>query len=552
MSASDGSRPPALERGRAAYERREWRTAYESLSAVADDEAVSAGDLWRLAMSAFLVGEDDVFVDALERAFRLQSDAGDAPSAARTAIWLGLHLAEHGEMARATGWFGRAGRALEPEERECVERGYLLLPAGLQRLAAGDNEAAARIAGEAAECAQRFGDRDLLALALHMRGRALLRLARVREGLALLDEAMVAVVADELSPQVTGLIYCSVISACRRVYALDRAREWTAALTDWCERQPDMVAFTGECRLYRAELLQLDGAWPEALDEARRASERAPDGEAIAGAALYQQGEVQRLRGELAAAEESYRAASRAGREPQPGLSLLRMAQGDADAAAAAIRRALAETDDPLGRARLLPSCIEIMLDADDLDGAEDASRELDDLAGTFQTGVLGTMAAQARGAVALARGDPSAALGPLRQAWREWNALGAAYEAARVRELIGRACRALGDDDNATLELDAARTTFERLGADPAVARIDALARGRSSRDTHGLTPRELEVLALVATGKTNRAIAEALFISEKTVARHVSNIFTKLGLSSRAEATAYAYEHDLTRPST
>lgn len=552
MSASDRSRTPELERGRAAYERREWRAAYESLSAADRDTSLDADDLWRLGMAAFLLGHDDDFVEALERAYRIQADAGDAGPAARSATWLGLHLAETGEMARATGWFGRASRVLDTSDSECVEHGYLLLPTIMQQLSAGDNAAAARTAAEAAECAQRFGDRDLLALAVHMQGRALLRQARVEPGLALLDEAMVAVVADELSPQVTGLIYCSVISACRRVYALDRAHEWTAALTEWCERQPDMVAFTGECRVYRAELLRLHGAWPEALDEARRVSEGAPPEETVAGLALYQQGEVQRLRGELAAAEESFRAASRAGREPQPGLSLLRLAQGDEEAAAAAIRRALAETDDPLGRVRLLPSYIDIMLAVDELAAAEQASQELDELAETFGTGVLGTMAAQARGALALAREEPSAALGPLRKAWREWNAVGATYDAARVRELIGRACQALGDEDTAALELDAARATFERLGAQPDVARIDAMGRSAGPRDTHGLTPRELEVLGLVATGKTNRAIAEALFISEKTVARHVSNIFTKLGLSSRAAATAYAYEHDLTRTST
>ncbi|MFW6206189.1 MAG: helix-turn-helix transcriptional regulator, partial [Gemmatimonadota bacterium] len=260
----DRSRSPAasdLTRGRAAYDRREWQTAYEALSAADEAAPLGAADLWLLASAAFLAGHEAAFVAALERVHGAHLDASDRTLAARAAIWLGLHLAERGEPARATGWFGRADRVLEGVSSGCAERGYLLLPQGIRHLASGDHEAAARLAGEAAECAQQFGDRDLLALAVHLQGRARLRQARVEEGLALLDEAMVAVTTGELSPQVTGLIYCSVISACRRVWALDRAHEWTAALTDWCEAQPEMVAFRGECRVYRAELMRLHGSW---------------------------------------------------------------------------------------------------------------------------------------------------------------------------------------------------------------------------------------------------------------------------------------------------
>ncbi len=361
---------------------------------------------------------------------------------------------------------------------------------------------------------------------------------------------MVAVATDELSPQVTGIIYCSVIGACHRVYALDRAHEWTAALADWCERQPDMVAFRGECRVYRAELLRLGGDWAEAIAEARRVGELDTVGDATAGAALYQEGEVHRLRGELDAAAEAYRRAARAGREPQPGLSLLRLARGDIEAAATAIRRALGETGDPLGRARLLPASVEILLEAEDLEEADRACSELERIAASYEPGALGTIVAHARGTLELARGDAGAALTALRRAWRGWRTLAAPHDAARARVLVGQACRALGDEDAALLELEAARSTFDELGAAPDVARVDALLGRRRARDTHGLTPREREVLALVATGRTNRAIAEELFISEKTVARHVSNIFTKLGLSSRAAATAFAYEHGLTDP--
>jgi DNA-binding CsgD family transcriptional regulator len=542
-----------LERGRRAHERREWRSASESLTRADAQEPLETEDLWRLAVSAYLIGREAVFVSALDRAHRLHEAAGEAPAAARCAFWIGLHLADRGEIAQASGWFGRSSRLLDRAGGDHVERAYLLIPAGHQRFAAGDYEGAARIAVDAAGSAQRFGDRDLLALALHMQGRALVAEGRVEEGLALLDEAMVGVATGELWPPVTGLIYCSVIGACRSVYAIGRAREWTDALSDWCEGQPDMVAYAGECRVYRSELLQLHGDWRDAMAEAQRASERLSDrGGPAAALALYQQGEVHRLLGEFAAAEEAYRAASRAGREPQPGLALLRLAQGDDAAADAAIRRALAETGDPLRRARLLPAHIEILVAVGDVDDARRACAELKEIADRYGSAALGTMVAHARGAVALGAGDPASALPHLRAASREWQALGAPYEAARARLLLGHACRELGDDEGATLEIEAARAAFRRLGATPEVARLGPLAVGRG-RDgggrEHGLTPRELQVLALVATGKTNRAIAEQLFISEKTVARHLSNIFTKLGLSSRAAATAYAYENDLVR---
>lgn len=545
-----GAPTSEVERGRAAFARREWGSAYESLSRADAESPLGADDLRALALAAYLTGRDDIFQDALERAHRRYDEGGEGAAAARSAIWLGLHLAEQGDGAQATGWFSRAGRILDGVGGDCVERGYLLLPQGLRHLAGGNNEGAAEAAAEAAECAQQYGDRDLLALAVHLQGRALLREGRVVEGLALLDEAMVAVATDELSPQVTGLVYCSVISACRRVYALDRAHEWTMALTEWCEAQPDLVAFRGQCRVFRSELLRLRGSWQAALAEARRAGGGAAAPDPVTGAAIYEQAEVHRVRGELAAAEEAYRDANRAGSEPQPGLALLRLAQGDIDAAVAGIRRALGERDTPLLRARLLPSDVEIMLEAGDVEAADRSCTELEEIAESYGTAALRTMAAHARGAVALARDDPTEALEPLRRACREWHALGAAYDAARARALLGRACRAVGDEDAAAMELEAARVAFKELGATLDLAALEEARQGSPAR--HGLTPREHEVLALVATGKTNRAVAEELFISDKTVARHVSNIFRKLGLSSRAAATAYAYEHGLARRST
>jgi DNA-binding NarL/FixJ family response regulator len=542
-----------LEAGRASYEQRAWGAATRTLAAADRTAPLGAADLWRLALSAYLAGRSDAFLEAAERAHQEHLDAGETGAAVRCAFWIGFHLANQGEIGRATGWFGRAGRLLDREGGDCAERGYLLLPIARQQLASGDFAGCLHTAAEAAAAGERFGEADLLALAVHLQGLALMGSARIADGLALMDEAMVAVATDALSPQVTGLIYCSVISACRRVYALRRAQEWTAALTSWCERQPDLIAYAGECQLYRAEALQIRGAWRDSIEESRRAGERLSRGldPRAAALALYQQGEVHRLLGEFAAAEEAYRGASRLGREPQPGLALLRLAQRDVAAAVASIRRALAETADRFQRARLLPAHIEILLAAEEQDDAERACRELEEIACAVDGGVLGTHAAQARGAVELAAGRAAAALPPLRRAWHDWQALDAPYEAARVRALLGLACRALGDHDTAALEIEAARAEFLRLGAAPDVARLDLLSHGPGPRRSHGLTPREIEVLALVARGQTNRAIAAELSISEKTVARHLANMFTKLGLSSRAAATAYAYEHDLLRAS-
>jgi len=535
-----------LEQGRRAYERRDWSAARESLTAADAESPLAVDDLWRLAVSSYLVGDEDGFVDTLERGHRLARELGDDAGAFRSAFWIGMHLGERGEAARASGWFGRAARVVEGRD-DAVAGGYLLLPKALERFGAGDPEGAHDLGRDAAIIAERSGERDLLALALLVQGRGRVGQGRLEEGLALLDEAMVAVATDELTPTVTGLIYCAVIGTCRTVYALGRAHEWVEALSDWCDRQPDMVAYTGECRVYRSELLQLHGAWGDALEEARRAGRLRNEGAAAAaGLAHYQEGEVHRLRGELEAAETAYRAASQAGREPQPGLALLRLAQGQEETAAAAVRRSLAETSSPLRRLRLLPAQVEILLAAGDVEAAESTCEELASIVAAYSSPVLEATLAAARGAVRLAAGEPESGLPELRRAWRTWHEMDVPYEAARARLGIGLACRELGDEDGARLELEAARTAFVRLGATPDTERVDRLLRPRR-RASHGLTPRELEVIELVATGKTNRAIAGELFISEKTVARHLSNIFTKLGISSRAAATAFAYENGL-----
>jgi len=534
-----------LERGRVHFARRAWADAHGALARA--DRAVPLGraDLERLADSAYLIGREDDYLAALERAHRACLDADEPVRAARCAFWIGLCLAFRGDGGPATGWFGRARRLLDRAGRDCAERGYLLLPAAEQQLVAAAGAAAHATATQAAEIGERFEDADLIACARHLQGRALLQQGQVEAGLSLLDEAMVAVAAGELSPVMTGLVYCSVIDACQQVYALDRARDWTEALARWCADQAQLVSFTGTCLVHRAEIMAMHGAWSDAIAEARRACAGSP-GEPPAEA-FYQEGEVHRLRGAVQAAEKAYRNASERGFEPQPGLALLRLAEGRIDAAAAAIRRAAAATGDALDRTRLLPACVEIMLAAGEVAEARRACGELEEIAAAHDIGVLRAMAAQAAGSVALAEGDAAAALRTLGDAVEAWREVEAPYPAARTRELIGRACRAMGDDEGAALELAAAAAAFERLGAVPDRDRVAALVEGGAPARRGGLTPRELEVLRLVAAGKTNKAIAAELGLSGKTIDRHVSNIFDKLDVHSRAAATAYAYEHKL-----
>jgi len=537
-----------LKCGRKHYELRAWADAYDALSLADQETPLEAGDLELFAMAAYLVGRDDEYLRTLERVHNAHLNAGQCARAVRCAFWLGFRLLMRGEMGRATGWLARAQRLLERETRECAEQGYLLLPVVEQRIESGDFETAYAAATDAAAIGERCGDADLIACARHQQGRIRLQQGRVEPGLALLDETMLAVTSGELSPMVTGLMYCSVIQACGQVYAFDRTREWTAALAEWCEGQPDMVAFAGVCQVHRAEIMQLHGAWPDAIDAARQACTRSQGVDRrAAAAAFYQQAEVHRLKGEFTAAEEAYRGASRLGLEPQPGLALLRLVQGRPDAAATAIRRIAGTTVDRLKRMSLLPAYIEIMLAAGEVEDARNACRELEEIARTFDTGVPGAIAAQACGAVDLAEGNSQAALGSLRRAFEVWQRIEAPYAAARVRVLIGLACRALGDEDGAGLEIDAARSVFERLGAAPDLARTESLMKGETSRRAHGLTPRELEVLRLIAAGETNKAIAGKLSLSEKTIGRHVSNILAKLDVSSRTAATAFAFQRKL-----
>jgi DNA-binding CsgD family transcriptional regulator len=536
----------SLQRGREAYGRRAWEEAARSLESADRDVRLGLSDLELLGTAYYMLG-DDRHLEVLERAHRECVEAGEGLLGARVAFFIGINLALRGELSRASGWFGRAQRLVDREGRECVEQGYLLLPIALRSEAQRDPAGAYETAAAAAAIAERFRDADLFALATHTQGRALIRQGRVAAGLALLDEAMLAVSAGELSPVITGVVYCGVIAACDEAFELRRAREWTDALSRWCEEQPQLVAFNGRCRVHRAEIMQFHGAWAEALEEAVQARERSARAAnpAAVGEATYQQGEIHRRRGDLAAAEDAYREANRCGREPQPGLALLRLAQGDGETAYASIRRALAEQTEPPLRARLLPAAAEIALALGRTADARADADELERIGLAHVSPLLEAYVLHVRGTVELAEGVPEAALASLRGACRLWQELDAPYDTGRTRVQLALASRAVGDEDAAGLELEAARTTFEQLGATGELARVASLE-GRGPV-AHGLTGRELQVLSLVSAGRSNREIASELVVSEHTVARHLQNIFRKLGVSSRTAATAFAFEHGL-----
>lgn len=541
------SRVQALDRGRKSLQDRAWRAAFDQLSAADREAPLEPVDLEELSKAAHLIGRQDASADLLARAHQGFLSRGETQRAARSAFWLGFISLISGEPAQASGWLSRAERLLA-DQPDCVEKGYLLLPVGYRAVHGGDAAVAYRAFGEAVDIGERFGDSDLLTLARQGQGRALIRQGKTARGVALLDEAMVAVRAGEVSPIVAGGVYCSLIDACSEIFDLRRAQEWTSALDQWCRSQPDVVPYRGHCLIRRAELMQLHGAWHDAVAESQHACEQfsQPNPRPGAGAAFYRLAELYRLRGQFPEAEDAYRQASRLQRTRQPGLAQLRFAQGQLDAANVAIRRVLEELLEPAERAGALDAYVEIVLAARDVSAARVAASELSEIARRFNAPLLHAMSDRALGAVSLTEGDAKAALAALRESWTTWCELEAPYEAARVRVLMALAYRELGDHDAADLELDAACQVFQRLGAAPALAGVEALAQKKSSA-AGSLTEREVQVLKLVASGRTNRAIAAKLGISEKTVARHLSNIFNKLDLSSRAAATAYAYQRQL-----
>jgi len=531
-----------------AFERRAWTEVHARLADAS--EPLGADDNERLAVAAYILGKDDESARAWERAYRGFMAVDNPDQAARCCFWLALTQLLAGNGALAGGWFGRLQRLAEGAGRDCVARGYLLVPTALQEWRSGDSTSAYALYTEVGEIAARYGDADMTALAALGQGQALIATAETARGVALLDEAMVQVTSGEVSAIPAGIIYCAVIESCFGVFDLRRATEWTEALSRWCAAQPDLVPYRGQCLVYRSQILQLRGEWPQAMTAAGLACERLSQPvHAALGLAAYQRAELHRLLGEFDEAEAGYRQASQYGHEPVPGLALLRLAEGNVTAASATIRRAADDTHDPFVRPAVLAAQVEIMLSVGDVGAARAGADQLAAIVGEVDAPFLHATAAHAEGSTALAEGDVAAALAALRRAVAGWRTLEIPYQSARTRVQIGLAYRTLGDHDSAALEFDSAREVFARLGARPDVAGVTALV-GAGAEPDGPLTGREREVLQLVAAGNSNREIAAQLVLSEHTVARHLQNIFAKLGLSSRAAATAYAYEHRLIDP--
>lgn len=536
-----------LTRGREAARRRAWDESFQAFSdAAAAGASLDPADLETWSTAGYLVGHVDTALEAISAAHQAHVEGGRIRDAARCGFWISHMLVGRGDMAQAGGWIARCRRLIAnapATDDRTID--YCDLFESFRLIAAeGRYEEGIDVAIRIVEGNRTGGDIDLHAIALNNIGRARIRMGAVAQGLQALDEAMVAVVSGELSPAAAGTVYCSLIEACEEIVDVARAQEWTGALTEWCGRQEGMVTFTGQCLTHRSAILRRRGNWPGAEQEARRACDRFREvADHMTGRALYELGEVHRLRGETAAAEDAYRRAREAGHEPQPGLALLRLSQGRLEAAATALDRLLAERTDTVARVPLLGPHVEIMLEMARSEHAERSATELESAAETFGTSALKAEADRARGVVMLVEGEAESAIGRLRAAQRRWERLDAPYEAARTRVLISRACRALGDDESADMELAAARTQLEKLGARAELNRIPTV----EPKVAHGLSSREVEVLRLVATGMTNQDIADELYLAVKTVDRHVSNILTKLAVPSRTAAAAFAYQHEL-----
>jgi DNA-binding CsgD family transcriptional regulator len=535
-----------LHRAREAYERREWVAAYRELSDL-DGAELKADDFTALATTAYLLGRRNDCVHALQRAYQAGLEAGDRPVAVRAAYYMTLTLRQAGELAVANGWHARAARLLDELDDDVAERGYLDDSQMMGHILDGEFAEAIPLAPRITDSGRRFDEPDLLALGLHAEGRVMVYSGRVADGLKRMDEALAGVMAGEVTPVTAGRVYCSTIEACQEVSDFGRAGEWTHALTTWCDAQPGLVAFTGQCATHRGQLLRLHGAYAEAVEEFDRALDRyrAAGGDPAVGLAHYERGETHRLRGEFDAAEAAYTSAAERGHPAQPGRALLWLAQDRRNAATAAVHRLLAERQDPVHRSQILAAAIDVLAATGDTEVAASLGEELCGIGDTFGCTALQAAGQYAVAMVELTRGAAEPALQAARRAMEAWSQLSAPYEVARSRILVGRALRLLGDEESAVADLTSARRVFTGLGAGPAERETAALL--GDEKAPGGLSPREVEVLRLVAAGRSNAEIAAQLVLSDKTVARHLSNIFTKLEVGSRTAAAAFAYEHHL-----
>lgn len=557
MRGDAGSDP--LEGARKAAADLRWLDVFDLLTGCDRGAGLAAEDLELLATAAFLLGRGEECRQARLRAYQLYLHAGEVARAARCAARIGLERLGTGEIAEAAGclpvsvsacsaWAAQAAALVEGES-EGPEHGLVLVPVAYERLVmAGDTAGAAQVAQRAMALGRRFGDADLLAMALTVGARALVRSARVADGVALLDEAVALVLAGEVAPAVAGLALTAAVDTGDEAFEFDRCDEWTRELARWCERQQGLVAFRCRSLAARAAVERRHGRWDAALELAERACERSIAGldPTAAAAAKYAQGEVWRLRGDLRSADVAYRRAGALGLDPQPGMALLRLAEGDTAAASSTLERALGEAQTALERVRLLPARVEVLLAADEPAAAAAAARQLARIARDHATPGLEATAWQASAAVALAEGNASAALAAVRRACRVWRSLDLAYEEAQARVLVATCCRTLADDATAAQELATACEVLAGLGAEPALAQARVWLEG-TTQTPHRLTRRELEVLELLASGLTNRAIAERLHVATRTVDTHVSRILSKLGVPTRAAATAFAHRHRL-----
>lgn len=534
----------AVEAAREAFGRHSWLEVYTLLADSAEE--LDATMLEMLAVAANLIGRDQESIRAWERAHVEHRRGGRHDQAAATACWAALTLMLRGDMAQAGGWLTRAERIVEELEDDVpvAAHGMLLIPAAIAAVSSGDAETALDVANRMISIATAVQEPDLMAFGRLAIAQAALVAGDVPHSMRLFDEVMVSVTAGDVSPIPSGIIYCAVVDGCVEACDLRRAAEWTEALRRWCDDQPDLVPYRGQCMVHRSQVLLAQGAWAEAAAEADRACQRLADPfHPALGLAHYQRGELHRLRGELDAAADAYREASRYGHDPVPGFALLRLAQGEVDGAERAATRMLDECGIGPARSRLLAAAVEVRLATGDTTAGRQLADELTVVAEQTGTEMLAASAAYARGTVLLAAGDTTSAITALRAACKAWRDLQAPYEVARARFQLGLAYRDAGDRDAADLELDGAFATFTSLGAAVDLARLESVAPAEPGL----LTERECEVLRLVAAGRTNRQIAAALVISEHTVSRHLQNMFMKLGVTSRAAATAYAYEHHL-----